>query len=79
MITPSSTAAMPHWLSTVPIAEPAIPRSSPKISTQFRGMFTSAPPTATTSGSFASCRPRTRPVAACTASIAGRPSALIRR
>ena len=34
---------------------------------------------ATTSGSRASCRPRTSPVAACTASIAGSPNALIRR
>ena len=78
-ITASSTSAMPHWAMSVPIAEPAIPRPAPKISSAFSGMFTIAPLTATTSGSVASCSPRTRPVAACTASMAGRPRALMRR
>ncbi len=62
--TASSAAADPSWARSVPIAEPAMPRSRPKTRTTFSTMLRRLPTTATTSGVRVSCSPRSTPVAA---------------
>ena len=64
---------------TVPHAEPAMPQCRPCTNQTLSTMFRLNPPTAATSGVRVSCRPRSTPVVASTTSIAGMPSAEIRR
>jgi hypothetical protein len=65
---------MPVWVITVPIAEPATPNPRTLTSNRFSPTLTSAPITATTSGVRGSCRPRSTPVVASTANMAGMPT-----
>ena len=56
-----------------------MPQCSPCTNQTLRAMFRLNPPTAATSGVRVSCRPRSTPVVASTTSMAGMPSAEIRR
>ena len=64
---------------TVPHADPAIPQCRPWTNHTLRTMLRPKPPTAATSGVRVSWRPRRTPVVARTTSMAGMPSAEIRR
>ena len=64
---------------TVPVAEPARPKCSPRTNVAFRTVFRVNAATATSSGVRVSCSPRSTPVPASTSSIDGAPNRLIRR
>jgi hypothetical protein len=70
---------MPSWASTVPSAEPAMPRPAPCTSATLSTTLAAAPAAATTSGVRVSCSPRRMPVAARTTSMAGSPGSDQRR
>ena len=72
-------AAAAVWAVTVPQAEPAMPQCRPSTNVAFRMMLTMFAATATASGVRVSCRPRSTPVPASTASMDGAPIRLIRR